>query len=117
MPMAQPVTGKNYFHHGSPLADQPGISGDLCDRMPAQQFTGINPKKQRLGSDVGSGEFRVRARRRFSSRQGDANRAMPQTVGTREDGAVMKIDQFNRTGARDEKQRSQQRSARGAPTR
>lgn len=117
MPMAQPVAGKNYFNHGSPLADQPGISGNLFDCVPAQQFARIGPKKQRLGADIGSGEFRVWACRRFSGRQGDANRAMPQTVGAREDGAIVKIDEFNRTGARDEKQRGQQRSARSTSTR
>ncbi len=117
MPMAQPVAGKNYFNHGPSLADQPGISGDLRDRMSAQQFASIGPEKQRLGSDVGSGELRVRACRRFSGRQGDTDRAMPQTVGTHEDGAAMKVDKFNRAGARGEKQRGQQRNARGAPTR
>ncbi len=114
MPMAQPVAGKYHFNHGSPLADQPGISGDLCGCVLAQQFTYVGPKKQRLGSDIGSGELCVWACRRFSVRQGDAHRAMPQTMGTSEDGTVVKIDEFNRTGARDEKQRDQQR---GEPTR
>jgi len=109
--MAQPVTGKNYFNYGSTLADQPGISGGPAGCVPAQQFTQSGPKKQRLGSDIGGGEFSVWACRRFSGRQGDTDRAMPQTVGAREDGTVVKIDEFNRASARGEKQRGQQRSA------
>lgn len=107
MPMAQPVAGKYHFNRGSPFVDQPGISEDLCGCVPAQQFIYIGPKKQRLGADIGGGEFRVWARHRFTGRQGDAHRAMPQTAGAREDGAAVKIDEFNRTGARDEKQRDE----------
>lgn len=117
MPVPQPVAGKDYFNRGSPLADQPGISGDLRDYVPAQQLACIGPEKQRLGSDLGGGELRVWACRRFSGRQGNADRAMPQTVGACEDGAGVKIDEFNRAGARDEKQRGQECSTRGTPIR
>jgi hypothetical protein len=99
MPMAKPVAGKNYFNHGSPLADQPGISGDVRACMPAQQFAGIGPKKQRLGSDIGRGEFRVRTCRRFSGRQRNADRAMPQAVSAREDRAGTEFNEFNSPGA------------------
>lgn len=109
--MAQPVAGENYFNHGSTLADQPGISGDSAGCVPAQQFAQSGPKKQRLDSDIGGRKFGVWTCRRFSGRQGNADRTMPQTVGGREDRTVVKIDEFNRAGTRGKKQRGQQRSA------